>query len=199
MILGLEKNVNKMEIMVKEKYSGKTSMSFEYYNEKKLGVNDFLDSIKEDLLKHISNIRVFIDENYELYEYYNDFGYDEDSEGVEFGIWHDDNEEYFYFSISGIMGLYLDGISNNEFVSDLIYFANREKDDKMKYNINNFIIDSIWISINVNADKLKHKHKFYKKLYDELMAVAWHPSRYLDWCIDVEELRHLKKLWGEED
>ena len=45
------------------------------------------------------------------------------------------------------MGLYLDGISNNEFVSDLIYYANREKDDKMKYNINNFIIDSIWISI----------------------------------------------------
>ena len=29
------------------------------------------------------------------------------------------------------------------------------------------------------------------------MVIAWHPSRYLDWCIDVEELRDLKERWGE--
>ena len=32
------------------------------------------------------------------------------------------------------------------------------------------------------------------------MPIAWHPSRYLDWCIDFEELKFLEEeVFGEED
>ena len=75
--------------------------------------------------------------------------------------------------------------------------------------INNFdkkyIVNSIDLNIyfrkDLNDDLIKaiHKNKFYKDLHDELMVIAWHPSRYLDWCIDVEELKFLKGVWGEED
>ena len=82
---------------------------------------------------------------------------------------------------------------------------------------NNFIIDFIDIMIEINPHKLEHKNKFYKDLHydlmkaihkrkfykdlrDELIIITWHPSRYLDWCIDFEEQKFLKEeVFGEED
>ena len=34
-----------------------------------------------------------------------------------------------------------------------------------------------------------HKARYYKSLYAELLPIAWHPDRYLDWCIDEDEKR----------
>ena len=34
-----------------------------------------------------------------------------------------------------------------------------------------------------------HKARYYKSLYAELLPIAWHPDRYLDWCIDEYEKR----------
>ena len=34
-----------------------------------------------------------------------------------------------------------------------------------------------------------HKHKYYKFLYKELLPVAWHPDRYINWCLDEDEKR----------
>ena len=31
----------------------------------------------------------------------------------------------------------------------------------------------------------------------ELAPIAWHPDRYIDWCVDEEEKKDLKQLWGE--
>ena len=44
--------------------------------------------------------------------------------------------------------------------------------------------------------KVMHKRKYYKSLHSDLLPIAWHPERYLDWCIDEEEKRDLKVLWG---
>ena len=30
---------------------------------------------------------------------------------------------------------------------------------------------------------------------DELMPVAWHPSRYWDWCMDEDEKKTAEQLW----
>ena len=35
------------------------------------------------------------------------------------------------------------------------------------------------------------------QIKDELMPIAWHPSRAVDWCFDEEEKKDLKHLWGE--
>ena len=35
------------------------------------------------------------------------------------------------------------------------------------------------------------------QIKDELMSIAWHPDRVIDWCFDDEEKKDLKQLWGE--
>ena len=70
-----------------------------------------------------------------------------------------------------------------------------------KCNINEFdkkfFVKKLDVDIYINYYKYIHKKEFYKDLHNDLMVIAWHPSRYLDWCIDVEELRDLKERWGE--
>ena len=39
-----------------------------------------------------------------------------------------------------------------------------------------------------------HKKTFYKVLDDELLRVAWHPSRAIDWCFDEDEKSLLNEL-----
>ena len=34
-----------------------------------------------------------------------------------------------------------------------------------------------------------HKARYYKSLYAELLPIAWHPDRVIDWCIDEDEKR----------
>ena len=34
------------------------------------------------------------------------------------------------------------------------------------------------------------------KLKEELLPIAWHPSRYWYWCISEAEKREIEKLWG---
>ena len=35
------------------------------------------------------------------------------------------------------------------------------------------------------------------QIKEELMPIAWHPDRYIDWCFDEEEKKDLKQLCGE--
>ena len=40
------------------------------------------------------------------------------------------------------------------------------------------------------------KHKAQKaKVKEELMPIAWHPSRWWDWCIPEDEKKETAKLW----
>ena len=34
-----------------------------------------------------------------------------------------------------------------------------------------------------------HKKQYYKSLHKELLPVAWHPDRYINWCLDEDEKR----------
>ena len=35
------------------------------------------------------------------------------------------------------------------------------------------------------------------QIKDELLPIAWHPDRVIDWCIDEDEKKDLQKLWGK--
>ena len=48
----------------------------------------------------------------------------------------------------------------------------------------------------MNPYRRIHKSTFYRDLHDDLMPVAWHPDRFLDWCVDIEELKCLEERWG---
>ena len=56
--------------------------------------------------------------------------------------------------------------------------------------------ESIKEELLYESNRRIHKRTFYRDLYDDLMPVAWHPDRFLDWCIDIEELKCLKRAMG---
>ena len=33
------------------------------------------------------------------------------------------------------------------------------------------------------------------KIKEELLPIAWHPSRWLDWCIPKDKKKETEKLW----
>ena len=35
------------------------------------------------------------------------------------------------------------------------------------------------------------------KIKEELLPIAWHPSRYQDWCIPEDEKQWIEKLWAQ--
>ena len=54
-------------------------------------------------------------------------------------------------------------------------------------------------------DKLIEWYEDYKKrkaqkdsIKEELMPIAWHPSRWRDWCVPEDEKKETKKLWGSK-
>ena len=52
-------------------------------------------------------------------------------------------------------------------------------------------------SLSSELYKGVHKHRYFKSIHRDLIPIAWHPDRYLDWCLDEEEKKDLKQLWGE--
>ena len=34
------------------------------------------------------------------------------------------------------------------------------------------------------------------QIKDELMSIAWHPSRFWDWCVPEDEKKETDKLWA---
>ena len=50
-------------------------------------------------------------------------------------------------------------------------------------------------SIHHDLLRYHHKRKFFKKIHDEVLPLAWHPDRFFDWCIDEEEKGFLKGVW----
>ena len=34
------------------------------------------------------------------------------------------------------------------------------------------------------------------KVKEDLLSIAWHPSRWWDWCVPNDEKKETEKLWG---
>ena len=150
---------------------------------------DFLRLIKKDCLYNLSKA---------LSIKYEDIG---KNELVEFQIdYTQDNghKHYYGFSFTPkcvMAGIFPSDENSNDFLND------RPEATKFRNALINqkVLIDTFWVSVYTNPYKVLHKKKFYKSLCDELISIACHPSRYLDWCIAVEELKFLEELWGDED
>ena len=52
-------------------------------------------------------------------------------------------------------------------------------------------------SLSSELYKEVHKHRYFKSIHRDLIPITWHPERYMDWCLDEDHKRDIKKLWGE--
>ena len=174
-------------------------INFEYINEKGLGLYDFINSIIKDLIKNISKNRCFIDENINnFFEFIVNFINDENGENkINFYVDIEEFDNGNLHTCKFIEDVVKFVIDFDGFIDDDSIIAYGFRTEEFKCDINDYI-DSFEVNLYVNGDKLSHKSKFYNDLYDGIMAAAWHPSRYLDWCVDIEELKFLKELWGED-
>ena len=87
-------------------------------------------------------------------------------------------------------------------------FKTREMCDKLidKYpGVFRYVPDCfITLEMIINGTEFREWFNGYKErkaqksqIKDELMPIAWYPSRAVDWCFDEEEKKDLKRLWGE--
>ena len=61
----------------------------------------------------------------------------------------------------------------------------------MMINLMNIILQAWHIKLE------KHK-ELKKELSEELMLVAWHPSRWWDWCMSEDEKKEIDPMFIEE-
>ena len=52
-------------------------------------------------------------------------------------------------------------------------------------------------SLSADIYKAVHKRRYWKSIDSDLLPVAWHPNRVVDWCFNEDEKCDLKRLWGE--
>ena len=178
--------------------TGGKTFYFVYYNKEELNFCDFIEAIKENLLKHFTKNRGFI------------FAKDSRKKYIKFSICCDNRRDDTYdyrFSHKAYVNFGVNGICANAFVKDLLKSANKKFEATSfdehkcyrgkKFNVTNFdkkfIVDSLSVSMQLNQNKVLHKEKFYKKLHDEIVAAVWQPWRYLDF----EEFRALKERWPQ--
>ena len=60
--------------------------------------------------------------------------------------------------------------------------------------------DDYWVNndgvIKWHNEESHQKRKTQKaSIKKELMRIAWHPSRYWDWCMSEDEKQETEKLW----
>ena len=54
-----------------------------------------------------------------------------------------------------------------------------------------------FIVIKGHNKETHQKHKAQKsQIKKQLMPIAWHPSRYWDWCISEDEKKETEQLWA---
>ena len=89
-----------------------------------------------------------------------------------------------------------DDSSSLQFVPD--WFVARER----LYMWHDDYFDDDGVHWDDDEDKFFEWYDGYKKrkaqkakIKKELMPIAWHPSRWWDWCISEEEKNETKKLW----
>ena len=40
-----------------------------------------------------------------------------------------------------------------------------------------------------------HKRKFFEKIHDGVLPIAWHPDRFFHWCVDEKDKEFLEEMW----
>ena len=50
--------------------------------------------------------------------------------------------------------------------------------------------------VELTTDNMQRADRFIYKIRDELLAVTWHPSRVMNWCLTEDERTRMKEVWG---
>ena len=140
-------------------------IEFKYFNLEKLSICDFIEEIKEDLLKNLSKNR----------EYFSDVIYFYKSgivleNNISVNVEYYAKDDNYYFE--GVMSLYknkdfaVDGISVNEFVKELLENAN-EYYFKEEYNYYYNSLFGCWVLENHEALDHFYKNGVYLAYYDK--------------------------------
>ena len=168
-----------------------TSFDFVYDNEDRLGVNDFLEENKLDIIYRVSRFnRCFV----EKVRFVFTMAY--------FPI--DDNEIVYEYSKD------FDKICIDDIVKNLCKGAEDlargmvDFDLEQPYSIDDLLIGdlSVYVYISFKEELLYeawkgiHRRIFRNDIWEDLMSAAWHPSRFVCWCLDVGEFQDLKERWG---
>ena len=82
------------------------------------------------------------------------------------------------------------------FIFFRIEFNNIKPDDV------NFDEDDAETIINVRPmawhNELKQLEVFQKDISKEIMRVAWHPTKYWDWCMPVDEEKRIEPIFTDD-
>ena len=117
----------------------------------------------------------------------------------------DDNEIVYEYS-KDFDKLCIKDIAENlcKGAEDLTLFGMMDSDLERPYSVDDLLIGDLSVKVYISfKDELLHEawkgiHRriFRNDIWGELMSVAWHPSRFVYWCLDLEEFQELKERWG---
>ena len=86
-----------------------------------------------------------------------------------------------------------DDSSSLQYVPD--WFVTREE-VSMWYDDSEYCDDEDEDNFFKWYDSYKKRKTQKASIIEELMPVAWHPSRYWDWCISEDEKKETEELWA---
>ena len=84
---------------------------------------------------------------------------------------------------------------------DMCGEAVRREPYALGYVPNWFVTQEVWCFDN-NDYFIRWRNVYQKRkakkasIKEELMPIAWHPSRYWDWCMSEDEKKETEKLWA---
>ena len=169
-----------------------TLFSFLYDNVDCLRVYDFLEEYKSSILYRVSSFNPWLVEKVRLV----------------FTMAHfpiDDNEIVFEYS-KDFDKLCVKDIAEDlcKGAEDLALFGMVDSDLERPYSVDELLIGDLVVNVYISfKDELLHEvwkgeqwRIFRNEIWVELMSVAWHPSRFVYWCLDVEEFQEVEERWG---
>ena len=170
-----------------------TSFSFIYSNVDSSGVYDFLEKNKPRILRRVTSFNQCLVEKVRLVFTMAFFPIDDNEIVCEYT-----QKDFDKLSVKDIAEDLCKG------AEDLTLFGMMDADLERPYSVDNILIGDLAVNIHTSfkdellhkAWKAQHRRIFLNGIWEELMSVAWHPSRFVYWCLDVEEFQEVKERWG---
>ena len=73
-----------------------------------------------------------------------------------------------------------------------------EKNPRNIYHIPDyFITEEMYKQYSVEIYDYKKRKEQKALIREQILPIAWHPDRVIDWCFDEDEKHDLNRLWGE--
>ena len=195
-------------------------ISLRYVNTEGLGFRDFICSVEDKILRVLSKNRAFVKRvhlRFVLDGRFDESHFDGDNKFAVNGLPINDIVGHAVKRENDSHNFFLRFECNCHPHPCYMRWGRHDYPYETKYTIDDIGVRRLHVEIYIDKFRLLHKRKscidsdvvyeanrrahkriFKDEIQDELMIVTWHPDRFLDWCVDIEELKFLKELWGVE-